>query len=170
MGSVLYMYLWEEINAKFQMYPFHSAGSSTTHKFLVRLDVHATFVCGCSLFVGFCAHLSIGSHGDSWINPLSLSVMTSGFISICKDSLHSYFNPWFKINSRPILAFLYPLLFRYAIFTFIASMFWMVSQDLVWGVWCLNSVHFCKIVQERAWFIILSLPLYLFFSHESTLF
>lgn len=42
--SVFCMYLWEEINSKLQMYPFHPPGSSAIHKFLVRLDIHVTFV------------------------------------------------------------------------------------------------------------------------------
>ena len=44
MDPVFYMYLWEVINTKLQMYPFHSPGSSATHKFHARLDVHVTFV------------------------------------------------------------------------------------------------------------------------------
>ena len=44
MDPVFYMYLWEEINTKFQMHPFHPPRSSATHKFLASLDVHITFV------------------------------------------------------------------------------------------------------------------------------
>ena len=57
---------------------------------------------GCSLQWIFLSHLSVSSHDVSWIDPPSLSVMISGFISVSEDGLHSYFNPWFKIHSRPI--------------------------------------------------------------------
>ena len=44
MVSEFYMYLWEEINAKLQMYLFQPLGPSVIHKFLARLGVHVTFV------------------------------------------------------------------------------------------------------------------------------
>ena len=105
MDRVFHMYLWEEINTKFQMYPFHPPRCSATHKFLARLDVHLTFVWVLTA-VDFCIPKLHCIHDVSWIAP-SLNVMISGFISIAEDGLLSNFNPWFKINSRPISHFFF---------------------------------------------------------------
>ena len=42
--SIFYTYLWEEINSRLHTYPLHPPGSSVSHKFLARLDIHLTFV------------------------------------------------------------------------------------------------------------------------------
>ena len=68
----------------FTILPSHPSGSSSTHKFLVRLDVHFTFVWVLTA-VAFCIHLLVASHDISWVDPPSLSMMTSAFISISED-------------------------------------------------------------------------------------
>ena len=97
--------LWEEINTDFQMYPFQPLGSSATHKFLDRLDVHVTFVWVLTALRFYIPRL----HCIPWrfLNrpPPLLSVMIYRFISFCKDGLLSHFNPWFKIHSIPISHF-----------------------------------------------------------------
>ena len=97
------MYLWEEINIKFQMYPFHPPRSLATISFL-PVWVSTSHLCGHTLQWISVSHHSNVSHDVSWNVP-SFSVMISGFLSIGEEGLLSNFNPWFKLHSRPISHF-----------------------------------------------------------------
>ena len=149
------------------MYPFHPAGSSTTHKFLVRLDVHATFVWVLTA-VSFCIPPllyptspldpmvileSTPFHLVWWPLDLSLSVKTAYIHISILDS---------KFILDLYCIYLSIALSRYAIFAFVASVFWMVPRDLVWGVWCLNSVHFWNIPGEDLIYNTVSTSLFIY--------
>ena len=100
MDFVFNMYLWEEINTKFQMYPYHPPRSSAALKFLASW-MSMSYLGGCSLQWISESHHSTVSYDASWHVP-SCIVMISGFISIGEEGLVSNFNPWFKLHSRPI--------------------------------------------------------------------
>ena len=114
-------------------------------------------LCGCSLQWIF---VSIAFYDVSSVEAPSLSVMTSEFISISENGLLSYFNPWFKIHFRPISNFLSISLSRYAVLTSLSDVLNGVAVP-VRAMQYSKSIHFWNI-PARIWFIILSLPLYLF--------
>lgn len=163
------MYLWEEINSKLQMYPFHPPGSSATHRFLVRLDVHITFVWVLPA-VAFCIP-PLCSIPWCYLNrPSFLSVMISGLTSICEDGLHSYSNPWFKIHSRPVSYFFThsSVQIRYLYFHLFDVL--NAARDLACGVWFLKTVRFWNIPGEDPIYHSVSTSFYLFiyFSWDCT--
>ena len=98
MDSVVYIYLWGEPNAKLHQGPLLPVS-------FLRGWISTSPLRGCSLQWSFVSHLSVACHNVSWIDPPSLSVMISGFISVCEDSILSDFKPWFKIHFRPISHF-----------------------------------------------------------------
>ena len=155
MDSVVYIYLWGEPNAKLHQGPLLPVS-------FLRGWISTSPLRGCSLQWSFVSHLSVACHNVSWIDPPSLSVMISGFISVCEDSILSDFKPWFKIHFRPISHFFIhsSVQVRYLYFHLFDVVNGATGPGLGGcGVWSLFAY---EIFQERTWFLILSLPLYLF--------
>lgn len=156
------MYLWEEINTKFQIYPFHPPRSLATISFL-PVWMSTSHLCGHTLQWISVSHHSNVSHDISWNVP-SFSVMISGFLSIGEEGLLSNFSPdWSFIPDLYHTSLSIPLS-KYTILPFIALMFWMMQQNLVWGVWCLKSVHVWNTAGEDLIYHAVMTSLFIYFS------
>ena len=88
----------------FTILPSHPSGSSSTHKFLARLDVHFTFVWVLTA-VGFCIP-PLGFIPWYFLSWPSFTQYDDQYIYLYLWRLPlSYFNPWFIIHSRPVSHF-----------------------------------------------------------------
>ena len=169
MDFVFNMYLWEEINTKFQMYPFHPPRSSATLTFLASW-MSMSHLCRCSLQWISVSHHSIVSRDVSWNVPWFI-VMVSGFISIGEEGLLSNFNPWFKLHSRPIPHFFIhsSIQVHYLNFHFFDVLNDAAGPSLRWVV--LELCSCLKYSRRRSDLsYCLYLFIYLFFPHGSALF
>ena len=102
--SIFYMYFGEEINCKLHTYPLHPPGSSASHKFLARLDIHLNFVWVLTA-VAFCIP-PLGCIPWYFLNWPSFTQHDDQYIYLYLWRLPlSYFNPWFIIHSRPVSHF-----------------------------------------------------------------
>ena len=142
------------------MYPFHPPRSSATQKFLSRLDVHVTFVW--MLTVMYFCTLPLRCIPWCFLNWSSFTLCDDFWIYIYLWRWPTFFfNPWFKIHSRPISHSLCIPLSRYDILTFIFLVSEWCSRTM-FGVCGVQNLFISVIFQETIWFIILSLDLYLF--------